>query len=319
MKKRIISALVSVLASAAVFHTGAAAQNVSDLIINEVMADEGSGLEDAYGNKSGWIEILNASFGTVDFGGCYLSDDKDNLKKYLIPRGDAATKLLPRQISVFYACGVPEKGTFYTNFTLAPGSEVYLTSNDGRTIIDSIRIPDDIPAGKSVARLALDNRGKAFETVISDPTPLSMNGNPNAASKSQVMGERDPHGWIMTVTAISVVFIALIILSIVYGWLGKFFTRKKGETSGKKSSAKSPAAPSGKKGMSDEVALAIALALDREKGGETEAAIATALHLYMEDSVHDVESGIITIRPTFGPYASRQFTLRQLPQKKQTK
>lgn len=317
MKKRIITALVAVIASAALFHTGAAAQNVSDLIINEVMADEGSGLVDAYGNRSGWIEIFNASFGTVDFGGCYLSDDKDNLKKYFIPRGDAATKLPPRQITVFYACGVPEKGTFYTNFTLAPGSVVYLTSNDGRTVIDSIEIPADIPYGKSVARIALDNKGKSFKTEIADPTPLSQNGDPNIASKSQVMAQRDPHGWIMTVTAISVVFLALIILSIVYGWLGKFFTRKKGETSPKKA----PAAKSSvKKGaMSDEVALAIALALDREKGGETEAAIALALHLYSEDSVHDVESGIITIRPTFGPYASRQFTLRQMPQKKQTK
>ena len=47
---------------------------------------------------------------------------------------------------------------------------------------------------------------------------------------------------------------------------------------------------------SSEEAAAIALALDSELNGETYAAIGAALHNYFNDTVHDQESYIITIR-----------------------
>ena len=68
--------------------------------------------------------------------------------------------------------------------------------------------------------------------------------------------------------------------------------------------------------MNEETALAIAMALDKACGGETNAAIATALHLYFNDTVHDQESFVLTIRPTQSAWASRHFTLRQLPTRK---
>lgn len=43
-------------------------------------------------------------------------------------------------------------------------------------------------------------------------------------------------------------------------------------------------------------AAAIAMALDHELNGEIYAAIATALHHYMDSDVHDIESYIITIK-----------------------
>ena len=46
----------------------------------------------------------------------------------------------------------------------------------------------------------------------------------------------------------------------------------------------------------DEVAAAIAMALDKEFGSETYAAIGMALHQYFNDTVHDFESYIITIK-----------------------
>jgi hypothetical protein len=45
-----------------------------------------------------------------------------------------------------------------------------------------------------------------------------------------------------------------------------------------------------------EEAAAIAMALDRELNGETYAAIGLALHRYLQDTVHDNESYIITIK-----------------------
>ena len=86
MKRTIksISLVIILLSGAAIAELSA--QNVSDLIINEVLAENPDGITDSYGQRSGWIEILNTSYGTVDFAGCYLSDDKDNLRKYYIPK-----------------------------------------------------------------------------------------------------------------------------------------------------------------------------------------------------------------------------------------
>ena len=81
------------------------AQNMSDLLIGEVLVENTSGIVDGYGQRNGWIELFNTSNGTVKFGGCYLSDDKSNLKKYHIPTSDRSAQLGPRQSVVFYTSG----------------------------------------------------------------------------------------------------------------------------------------------------------------------------------------------------------------------
>lgn len=122
------------------------------------------------------------------------------------------------------------------------------------------------------------------------------------------MAATDPHGWTLTLISVSVVFVALIILYFVYSLSGGIF-------SGKFKSRKKP-----RKSRSKDqnlVAAAIALALDAELSGidpQTQAAIALALHLSLNDSVHDVEPGFITINRTSGPeWASRQLNFRKSP------
>lgn len=101
------------------------------------------------------------------------------------------------------------------------------------------------------------------------------------------MAQTDPHGWTLTIISVSVVFLALVILYFIYNFSGAIF-------SGKISFARKPKAP---KGAADtEVAAAIALALQSESGSDDEIAALTALCLYLGESVHDVESGVITIR-----------------------
>ena len=53
------------------------------------------------------------------------------------------------------------------------------------------------------------------------------------------------------------------------------------------------------------------MALDQEMNGEVYAAISTALHLYMEDSVHDKESFVITIRRKESGWNSKEQYFRQ--------
>ena len=64
---------------------------------------------DDYGNHSAWIELYNSSAGPVNYGGCYITNDKNNPKKYCIPRGDYRTNIQPHQCVVFWADGMLQK------------------------------------------------------------------------------------------------------------------------------------------------------------------------------------------------------------------
>lgn len=113
--------------------------------------------------------------------------------------------------------------------------------------------------------------------------------------KSAEMAEKDPHGAIITIVSVTVVFSALIILYFAYTFIGKLSSGKisislperKKKTAVKKTTGGMP---------SGEEAAAIALALDQELNGETYAAIGMAIHQYLNDTVHDIESYIITIK-----------------------
>ena len=87
------------------------------------------------------------------------------------------------------------------------------------------------------------------------------------------VGLDDPHGFVLTLTAVCVVFAVLMILWILFGLLGKGFQRAAARRSG---AADIPA--------------------DHASEAETAAAIATAIHLYLSDTVHDSESFVITLR-----------------------
>lgn len=114
----------------------------------------------------------------------------------------------------------------------------------------------------------------------------------NVIRKSAEMAVKDPHGIIITVVSVAVVFIALVILYFAYTFVGKVVGGKfsiKGIFRRRKK-------PADRSVPSPEEAAAIALALDQEIGGETYAAIGLALHQYLNDTVHDMESYIITIK-----------------------
>jgi Na+-transporting methylmalonyl-CoA/oxaloacetate decarboxylase gamma subunit len=132
------------------------------------------------------------------------------------------------------------------------------------------------------------------------------------------MAQLDPHGWTLTIISVSVVFIALIILYFLYSLSGRVFSgelkadAKKGWRASKrivKAVGNSHSGPA----PESEIAAAIALALDMEQDGDTYAAIATAVHLYLTDTVHDIEPGIVTIVRKDSAWKNKSLTFRRLP------
>ena len=309
----------TILALLAGFSLGA--QNVSDMIISEVLVGNETSILDDFGRPTDWVEVFNTSQGTVNIAGCFFTDDLGNLTKSSVIKGDNRTKIGPQQSAVFFASGNSHEGTFYLNFKLRKGTTLYLISNDGRTIVDSIEIPADCPAGKSISKFHTDPsdiRTPWEDVKASDPSPRSMNGAANQMSKAQALKVTDPHGFTLSLTAVSVVFSALLILFIIYNISGKAFSgvykQRREERRKRKAAAKLLAAPAAA-GMTPEVAAAIAMALDQANGNETYAAIALALDLYLGGGTHDAEPFVLTFAPKGSDWNNKNLNFRKIPKK----
>jgi len=118
----------------------------------------------------------------------------------------------------------------------------------------------------------------------------------NQASKSEYFKQVDPFGLGMTVIGYAIVFIALLLLYIVFFNLTKLIQVKLRSVLRKEG------------------------AIDKEKKdisipGEVNAAIAMALHLYFQE-LHDEESAILTINRAskiYSPWSSKIYGMRQHP------
>lgn len=279
------------------------AQSQGQMRLNEYLVVNTDDFQDDFGQQNAWFELFNASYGTVDIGGCYLSDDPGNLKKYQIPGGDILTQVKPRQHVLFWADNQPYRGTFHVNFDLENASEIIFTKGDGKTIVDRIKVHHDLGENVSFGRAedgigSVDGEGEGW-AVMERTSPSSNNAIVDKAAKPDKMKAIDPHGWILALTAMSVVFSALIILYLLFKFVGYLNVR-----AGKKKSAKATDTPVDQSSYG-------------EVPAETYAAIATALHLHiLSEEAHDDESFVVTLNPvdrTYTPWSTHIQGFRQTP------
>ena len=73
------------------FSMGAKAQLTTSVKLNEVLVVNEDNFVDDYGKRHPWFELFNNSAGTVDLRGCFLTNDKSNPRKYMIPLKAPAT------------------------------------------------------------------------------------------------------------------------------------------------------------------------------------------------------------------------------------
>ena len=293
------------------------AQRTTSLRINEVLVINDDDFVDDYGQKHPWFEIFNGSPGTVNIAGCFLTDDINEPKKYMVPKGDVLTKIKPYQHVLFWADNLPTRGTFHVNFTLYPDRPnfIALFDSDGRTLIDSVTVPSnqrsDISYGLIVdgwtpkrleEEIRLNSKYKGGEDLwiyFDKVTPSSNNKILDTNERLDNFKSNDSAGIGMTITAMSVVFVGLIGLYLLFNLIGRTAVSLSHKRAMKAS------------GISKEEAKGIA-----QQSGEIYAAIAMAI--YEATELHDDENTILTIKNTvrnYSPWSSKIYTLREIPKK----
>ena len=282
----------------ALFSFGAKAQLTTSVRLNEILVINEDNFMDDYGKRHAWIELYNNSAGTVDLRGCFLTNDKNNPKKYMIPKGDVLTKVPPRQHILFWVDNEPTRGTFHVNFAFNPNGENYLAlyDSDGTTLIDEVTIP----AGqKADVSYGLDVDGTGNWKILDKVTPSTNNVTLDSNEKIENFQKNDSWGIGMTITAMAVVFLGLLVLFLVFKQIGN------AAMNASKRNAQKAAAADGQKVNENAGA----------ESGEIFAAIAMALY-ELNDEHHDFESSILTIKKAqrnYSPWNSKVLSLRQNP------
>lgn len=294
MKKRIGVVMLCALICIGI----ANAQRATQLRINEVMPVNTDNFQDDYGRHGAWIEIFNSSYATVNIGGCYFTDDINNPKKYLIQKGDVLTRIRPRQHVVFWADNNPSRGTFHLNFELNADKPTFIAlfDSNGKTLIDSITVP---PCAENVSfGRILDGEGKWG--YLAKSTPNTNNQVVTSDAALERFKEQDPDGVGMALTAMSVVFSALLLLYFVFKSIGKISIRLQTYRVQKAT------------GVNTSQATEMV-----ETSGEVLAAIAMALS-ELDNEVHDIENTVLTINKvgrTYSPWNSKIYMLREQPRR----
>ncbi len=285
------------------------AQARKGLRINEVMVVNESNFVDDYGQRGAWVELFNSNFSPLEISSVFLTNDPSRPTLYPVPLGDVNTRIPKRQHVVFWADGKPSRGTFHTNFTLDPSKPNWIGvyDADGRTLIDSITVPPLAPDatyarkvdGVGDSHADWEVRTGALESIV---TPSSNNVIKDTNKKVDMFTRVDANGFGMTITAMGIVFLALLLLSVCFYIISRIGAarsqRKKMEAYGiNRQETERSARPEGDSG---EVIAAISMALNE--------------HL----NALDLESTILTfskVRKPYSPWSSHIYTLRQMPRR----
>ena len=282
-------------------------QGAKNIVINEVLTNNTASIQDEFGAHEAWIELENTSFTTYNIRGMYLTTDRSVLdpqmsvperikRMSIIPSGDARTNVGGRQHIVFFGNSNPAQGKLHLSLRV-PMSEPFwiaLYNGNASELIDSVTIPA-LAADQSYARQGKRWAVKSAQNV----TPGIENFIKTDESKDAKLKREDPHGFGITLLAMGIVFTCLAVLFLFFTLFG--IVMRHMETA-KKVANTQPIKPITKTvektaeiGHKTGVILQEGL---KTKGIDREvymAVIGMALKQY-EDDVHDVESGVITIK-----------------------
>jgi Na+-transporting methylmalonyl-CoA/oxaloacetate decarboxylase gamma subunit len=280
---------------------GLSAQGIRNVRINEVLVVNENNYEDDYGHRSSWVELFNSGHEAINVASCYLAATKADGSevRYVIPR-DPATAMSSQTYLLFFCEGTGTKGTFYTNFTLDDVVKLTLYNADGEEVLDEFPIDHAAQiADISIGYMSPDGIVDPVVMQLPQTTPKATNETIVAVPKHELFRQKDPSGVVMAVTAMLVVFGALVLIFLVLKAMGLVMIRADRRKQEKPS--EEPAAPK------------------RQPAGEQVkeemAAVALALKLYQEEA-HIRESTVITINRVsrvYSPWSSKIHGITQMP------
>ena len=121
---------------------------VSGIVINELMSNNVSAVEDPAGETDDWIELYNSTSFYINVEDLFLSDTSTNLFKWQLP----SIAIKPYGYYIIWADEQKQEGFNHANFRLFNFGEKITLSNSSGVILDSITIapqPADIAFARS--------------------------------------------------------------------------------------------------------------------------------------------------------------------------
>ena len=282
-------------------------QGAKNIRLNEVLTNNTASIQDEYGQREAWIELENTSFTTYNIRGMYLTTDRNVLdpqmsvperikRMSVIPSGDPRTQIGGRQHLVFFGNSNPAQGKLHLSLPIPMSEPVWIGFYNGNAVelIDSVTVPA-LAADQSYARHGNEWSIKKAENV----TPGIENFIKTDETKDAKLKREDPHGFGITLLAMGIVFFCLAVL-FVFFWLFGLVMRNI-ETAKKVANTQPIKTVTKTVEVTHDIAHATGNILQdglKTKGIDKEvyiAVISMALKQYLDD-VHDVESGVITIK-----------------------
>lgn len=159
-----------------------AATGQEGLLLNEMMSDNETTIEDGLGDYSDWIEIYNSGSSPIGLNGFFLSDDSTDLLKWTFPD----LLLQPQDFVLVFASGKDTIAGQYihTNFKIAADGEGIWLANNQEEILDyfpPVELNDDQAYGRR------PDGTEAF-FIFDLPTPGSSNNLSNSLTFSHNRG-----------------------------------------------------------------------------------------------------------------------------------
>ncbi len=109
--------------------------SAQEVVINEFLASNVSGVTDEAGDHEDWIELYNCTNEAIDLSAWSLSDDRNAPQKAVLPAG---TTVPAQGFLLLWADGKPEQGERHLNFRLSNGGEWIGLYDPEAEIADSI-------------------------------------------------------------------------------------------------------------------------------------------------------------------------------------
>lgn len=302
---RLLLGLLAIFGSLTTFGQGA-----RNIVISEVMTNNTQSIEDEYGQREAWIELTNVSYTTYNVRGMFITTNPQVLNSELtaperiammsvIPNGDDRTNMAAHKSLLLFCDSDPAKGKLHLSVPVDSTDCVFvaLYNANGMELIDSVSVPV-LAANESYARI--DGQWKKCQPNAVTPGHSNKIQESTGDSKIDSFKENDPHGFAMALMAMGIVFLCLALLWIFFTVFGMIMRHI---DTAKKVANKQPIKPITKTvektaEIANKTSNILQDGLDK-KGIDMEtymAVIGMALRQY-EDDVHDVESGIITIKP----------------------